>query len=170
MLRLAGALLLAGGMAALGFAATGRLRRRVNTLTALAGALELMTRELSFRLTPMPELLEHLAGKAAPPVDLLFLHCREGLKDLGEVSLGQIWREGLRLAPLGLGQQDLEVLDGLGDVLGRYDGEGQLAALEQVRGELERILAGAREERDRLGRVYQAVGAAAGAALVILLL
>lgn len=170
MLRLAGALLLAGGMGMLGFAAAGRLGRRVNTLAALAGALELIARELSFRLTPMPELLERLAGRAAHPADLLFVHCRDGLKDLGEVSLGQLWREGLRLEPLGLDQRELAALDSLGDVLGCYDGEGQLAALEQVRSELEQALAEAREERIRLGRVYQTVGAAAGAVLVILLL
>lgn len=170
MLRAAGALLLAGGAGMLGFAAAGELGRRVNTLSALVGALEWMARELAFRLTPMPELLEGLAGKASPPVDLLFAYCREGLKNLGVVPLAQLWREGLRLPALGLGQRELAVLDGLGDILGCYDGEGQLAALEQARGELERTLEEAREERRRLGRVYQTVGAAAGAVLVILLL
>ena len=49
MLRLAGALMVAGGMSTLGFLAAGGLGRRVRTLRALAGALELMERELSFR-------------------------------------------------------------------------------------------------------------------------
>ena len=52
--------MVAGGMSTLGFLAAGGLGRRVRTLRALAGALELMERELSFRLPPMPELLEGL--------------------------------------------------------------------------------------------------------------
>ena len=58
MLRLMGAVLLVGGCGAVGFSAAGRLARRVEVLRALLGALEGMERELSFRLTPMPELLE----------------------------------------------------------------------------------------------------------------
>ena len=168
MLRLAGALMVAGGMSTLGFLAAGGLGRRVRTLRALAGALELMERELSFRLTPMPELLEGLAKRAPPPADRLFARCRAGLADLGERSLGELWREGLAEFPL-KGDERL-LLEGLGEVLGRYDGEGQRSALREARSALEGMLEEAQAERVRLGRVYQVTGTAAGAALAILLL
>lgn len=168
MLRLAGALMVAGGMSTLGFLAAGGLGRRVRALRALAGALELMERELSFRLTPMPELLEGLAKRAPPPADGLFARCRAGLADLGERSLGELWREGLAEFPL-KGDERL-LLEGLGEVLGRYDGEGQRSALREARSALEGMLEEAQAERVRLGRVYQVTGTAAGAALAILLL
>ncbi|MCI9158160.1 MAG: stage III sporulation protein AB [Flavonifractor sp.] len=168
MLRLAGALMVAGGMSTLGFLAAGGLGRRVRTLRALAGALELMERELSFRLPPMPELLEGLAKRAPPPADRLFARCRAGLADLGERSLGELWREGLAEFPL-KGDERL-LLEGLGEVLGRYDGEGQRSALREARSALEGMLEEAQAERVRLGRVYQVTGTAAGAALAILLL
>lgn len=168
MLRLAGALLVAGGMSALGFLAAGELGKRVRALQALLGALELMERELSFCLTPMPELLEGLAKRASPPADGLFAHCREGLVDLGKTSLGALWREGLAALPLKEG--DRLSLESLGEVLGRYDGEGQRAALSQAQAALDRALTEARAERTRLGRVYRVTGTAAGAALAVLLL
>lgn len=168
MLRLAGALMVAGGMSTLGFLAAGGLGRRVRTLRALAGALELMERELSFRLPPMPELLESLAKRAPPPADRLFARCRAGLADSGERSLGELWREGLAEFPL-KGDERL-LLEGLGEVLGRYDGEGQRSALREARSALEGMLEEAQAERVRLGRVYQVTGTAAGAALAILLL
>ena len=168
MLRLAGALMVAGGMSTLGFLAAGGLGRRVRTLRALAGALELMERELSFRLPPMPELLEGLAKRAPPPADRLFARCRAGLADLGERSLGELLREGLAEFPL-KGDERL-LLEGLGEVLGRYDGEGQRSALREARSALEGMLEEAQAERVRLGRVYQVTGTAAGAALAILLL
>ena len=158
----------AGGMSTLGFLAAGGLGRRVRTLRALAGALELMERELSFRLPPMPELLESLAKRAPPPADRLFARCRAGLADLGERSLGELWREGLAEFPL-KGDERL-LLEGLGEVLGRYDGEGQRSALREARSALEGMLEEAQAERVRLGRVYQVTGTAAGAALAILLL
>lgn len=160
--------MVAGGMSTLGFLAAGGLGRRVRTLRALAGALELMERELSFRLPPMPELLEGLAKRAPPPADGLFTRCRAGLADLGERSLGELWREGLAEFPL-KGDERL-LLEGLGEVLGRYDGEGQRSALREARSALEGMLEEAQAERVRLGRVYQVTGTAAGAALAILLL
>jgi len=63
MLKLIGALLLAGGAGALGCSAAAQLSRRVAVLRALLGALEGMEREIAFRLTPMPELLERAAGE-----------------------------------------------------------------------------------------------------------
>lgn len=168
MLKLTGALLVAGGVSALGFAAAGGLTRRVRTLSALAGALALMERELSFRLTPMPELLERLAERAAPPADALFVYCRAGLDRLGETSLDELWREGLETLSLRDGER--LALEHLGAVLGRYDGEGQRAALAEAREELEQALAEAREERSRLGRMYRVVGTAAGTVLAVLLL
>ncbi|MFQ7454449.1 MAG: hypothetical protein ACLRNQ_27350 [Flavonifractor plautii] len=41
-------------------------------LRALLGALEGMEREIAFRLTPMPELLERAAAESPPPVCTLF--------------------------------------------------------------------------------------------------
>ena len=58
----------------------------------------------------------------------------------------------------------------LGDVLGRYDGEEQRAALARTRAELGRALEQAREESEKQGRMYRALGLTVGAMLAILLL
>ena len=170
MLKLLGAVALAGGAAALGFSASAQLERRVRTLRTLLGALEVMEREVSFRLTPMPELLSALADRAAQPVGRFFAHCRDGLEDLGEKRLEDLWHEALEAVPMDLGEEERQVLGDLGGVLGRYDGEGQREALALTRTQLGGCLVRAAEERKRLGRVYGALGLAAGAFLVILLL
>lgn len=170
MLRLLGALLLAGGVGALGFSAAAQLGRRCRALRALLGALELIERELSFRLAPMPELLVRLERAAAPPADRLFAYCRDGLGDLDRVPLAQRWREGLRDPALLLNEEERALLDELGEVLGRYDGEGQLEAIARTRAQLAPCADRAREEREKLGRMYRVLGVTAGAFLVILLL
>ena len=131
MLRLAGVVLLMAGAAGLGLGAAGQLRRRVESLRTLTGALEQAERELSFRLTPMPELMERLARQAGEPARFLFAHCRDHLWELGEKSFGELWREALEgESDLLLGDREREVLSGLGDVLGRYDAAGQREALQ----------------------------------------
>ena len=171
MLRLAGVVLLMAGAAGLGLGAAGQLRRRVESLRTLTGALEQAERELSFRLTPMPELMERLARQAGEPARFLFAHCRDHLWELGEKSFGELWREALEgESDLLLGDREREVLSGLGDVLGRYDAAGQREALQAAGAELERCLRRAEEDRDRLGRVYTALGLGSGAMLVLILL
>ena len=170
MLKLIGALLLTGGGFVLGMAASGTLADRVRGLSALTAALELLERELSFRLPPMPDLLEGLARRAPAPADRFFAKCAKGLDELGEKPFDQIWSEALSGAPMGLNAEDAALLGELGGVLGRYDGEGQRQAVAQTRARLTERLQEARDERRRQGRVYGTLGTALGAFCTILLL
>ena len=171
MLKLLGSLLLMTGASGLGFGAAAQLQHRVAGLRALTGALEQMARELDFRLTPMPELMARLAREARPPASYLFAYCREHLGELGERTFAQLWRKALdEDTDLSLTGQERQIMEGLGDVLGRYDGDGQREALRVALGQLDQCLRRAEGDRDRLGRVYGALGLGAGAMLVILLL
>ena len=171
MLKLAGALILMAGASSIGFGAAAQLRARVTSLRALIGGLELMERELSFRLTPMPDLLAVVAKRAQAPACYFFARCRDSLDRLGEKSLGELWREALDAEPdLLLSGEETLVLAGRGEVLGRYDGDGQREALESALAELARCLKRAEEDRNRLGRMYGVLGMGAGALTVILLL
>ena len=58
----------------------------------------------------------------------------------------------------------------LGEVLGRYEAQGQREAIAQARAALDRERERAEGEKLRMGRVYQALGLSGGAFLVILLL
>lgn len=170
MIRLIGALLTAAGGAFWGFAAARRLRRRARVLRQLAGAMEQMEREISFRLTPMPELMEELAAAYPPPVGTLFANCRRGLEDLGERSLAEIWRTALADTDLDLEGRGAAVLDELGEVLGRFEESSLRAALARAGAQLTREAELAREEAENRGRMYQTLGLASGGLVVILLL
>ena len=170
MIRLAGALLAAGGMAWMGWSAARRLARRERILVQLSAALAQMEREISFRLTPMPQLLGELAEDAPGPVGAFFGACRDGLGELGSRSLAEIWRQALLTAPLDLEERALAVLDRLGTVLGRYQEEEVRAALALAAEELAREGELARAEVENRGRMYRVLGLTAGGLLVILLL
>lgn len=167
-MKTVGCILLLGASGWFGLGAVWGLKARAAQLAALLGALEEMERELSCRLTPMPELLGRLA-RTTGPVGEFFALCAEGLDRLGERSFAQLWNRALEAAGLSLEEEDLRPLAELGGSLGRYDGASQCAALQQAHGRLEERLRDAEERRERLGRVYGALSLAAGTFLIILL-
>lgn len=170
MLRLVGAALLVAGPAMAGFLAAQRLARRPRVLRELMRALEQMEREITFRLTPLPQLFTALSQLYKDPVGELFAQCVEGLNALGALPVAEIWRDALRTADLDLDERSLRALQELGDVLGQYDEQGLHTALKRAGAELEAAAELAELERERKGRMDQVLGLTAGAFLAILLI
>lgn len=169
MIHMLGAVMVAAGCIWLGNRKARQLTARVRALEALKSALELMQRELELRLTPLPQLMRALSAQTSSPARELFTGCGRALEALEHERLSDAWTRLVGQVPE-LKEEDRQALAPLGQVLGRYDGRGQAAAIEAVSQELEGLKARAQEESSRLGRVYRALGAAGGGFLVILLL
>lgn len=170
MIKLFGAVLLMGGASAIGFSAAAGLRSHVNCLRIFAADLGQMERELSFRLTPLPKLFHRLAKSSGAPVDYFFTLCEQGLDQLDERPLHELWRVSLEQSRLPLEQDEKLALAELGSVLGQYDSDSQRAAIFQARERISVFLGRAEDERDRLEKVYGALGMSAGAFLILVLL
>ena len=164
MIRLIGALLVAFGAAWLGLSAAAELRKRVERLKALSEGLELLGRELWERGSPLPDVFARLSEHTGEPARTLFAQCAQACQTLEREPLSPAW------------QRFVQELDGaaallpLGEVLGRYEVQGQREAIEQVCAALEEERRQAEKERSRMERVYQAIGLSGGGFLVILLL
>lgn len=170
MIRLVGAALVTAGCGALGLAGTARLDGRVRDLGELAAGLDALQRELGWRLAPLPDGLETAAGSVRGPAEQFFTECarRAGLPD-GR-AFQEVWREELDAAPLRLRPEDRVLVERLGPVLGRYDGDSQRRALEDAAAGLRALQETAADDRRRLGRVYGVLGVSAGLLLTIFLL
>ena len=81
----------------------------------------------------------------------------------------ELWHRSLQETELPAGQEERDIFARLGEVLGRYDSEGQEEFLLYAAEELERCHSAAEAERARLGKVYQVLGVTAGGFLVVLL-
>lgn len=170
MIRLAGAALLAAGTALLGLCAVRRLDGRVQDLEQLTAGLEVMLRELDYRLAPLPELLERAAAETGGRVSRFFGLCAQGASHLNGRTFQAVWCQAAEAGQLRLEQGDMALLEQLGGVLGRYDGESQRQALAAASVRLEERHGQAVERRGRQGRVYGVLGLTAGAFLMILLI
>jgi len=170
MTRALGAVLVIAACGALGLSGVARLEGRVRDLGELAAGLDALQRELGWRLAPLPQGLETAAKASHGPAAQFFSRCAQGAGQEDGQSFQQVWRDSLSVVPFRLGEGDRALLERLGPVLGRYDGDSQRLALEDAAAGLRSLQGEASDDRRRLGRVYGALGVTAGLFLAILLL
>ena len=170
MIRLLGAALLMAGCCGLGLSAVNRLDGRVRDLRELSAGLELLQRELGWRLAPLPQALEAAAGGTHGQAARFFTFCAQESKQRAGTPFRTLWDRGLEQCPLRLNREDRILLEQLGPILGRYDGDSQRQAVENVLAGLGRRQAQAEDDRQRLGRVYGVLGLTAGLLLTLMLI
>ena len=162
-----GALLVIAGCGGVGFTMAASYKREERCLRALVRALDYMTCELQFRLTPLPELCRAAGKECGGPVGQALMVLSQELES--QVSPDA---DSCMYATLGklnnLPATSNEALTLLGKSLGRFDLEGQIQGIEQVRSHCRRELASLENGRDQRIRGYQTLGVCAGAALAIL--
>lgn len=170
MMRLMGAALVVAGCGALGLRAAARLEGRVRDLGELAAGLDTLRRELGWRLSPLPDGLDAAGRALHGPAAEFFAQCARRARAPDGQAFQEVWRSELDAALLRLKPEDRVLLERLGPVLGRYDGDSQRLALEEGAAGLRALQGAAADERNRLGRVYGVLGVTAGLFLAILLI
>ena len=118
---------------------------------------------------PCPRCWRSYLSGTGEPASTLFAQCAAACGQLDREPFPDAWRR--LVAELeGLTPEGRAALLPLGEVLGRYEAQGQREAIAQARSALDRERERAEGEKLRMGRVYQALGLSGGAFLVILLL
>ena len=170
MVRMAGALLLAGAGLWAGLE-RGRVQaRRVRALREWVEALDLWARELAYHLPTTAQLLSTLAKRGPAGPKQVFGQTLTGLDGLGEQDFETIWQRALTDGETDLPDRDLELLKGLGTVLGSCGWEDQHSAVERGARQLERRGETLTQALARERKTWGVLGLSAGCALAILLL
>lgn len=163
-----GALLVILGCGGFGFSMAAAYRREERLLRQLMETLQFFQWELSCRLTPLPELCRMAASLGKGSVPLLFSRLSRELEDGHAPEVSACMYAALRHSDLSPGIREL--LSALGRSLGRFDLDGQLQGLNEIKKRCCHQLEALQNNRtDRL-RSYQTLGLCAGVALVILFL
>lgn len=169
MLKLLGALCVMAGALWCGTGAIGGLRRRAQALGELHGSLVWLEEEMTFRMAPLPQLLEQLGKDRQGEVSQFFQETARSLQRDPEGGLYPSWRQAMvRYLPL-LRQEERQVLLEVGQTLGRYDVQTQRQALSRGARRMAVFRDEARGEVKRLGKVYAALSLAGGAAVILVL-
>lgn len=164
-----GALLIILGCGGFGFTLAALHRREEHSLRQLIRAMEYMSCELQFQMTPLPDLCRQAGQEQKGALGKVFLHLAEELDSQISPDVSSCMHAALAHSGDVPGKT-FDNLKLLGSSLGRFDLNGQLNALESVRASCRSDLEMLTSNRDTRLRSYQTLGLCAGAALAILLI
>ena len=167
MMKWIGALLVLAACGTTGFRGAAEYLRQLQDFRSLISVLDMMECELSYNLTPLPELCRKSASFGSKRVRSVFRTLAQTLErqPYYDVMGGMSWvlqqnkDSSKRLS---------RMLENLGNCLGRFDLSGQLAGLASVREQCIQELSILEKNREQRTRSFQTLGLCAGAALVIL--
>ena len=163
-----GAILIIVSCGGFGLSLARSHRREESTLRQLISALDLMECELQYRLTPLPELCRQAGMESQGSIRTVLLGLSQEL-DAQIAPDVAICMHAVLSRVKDMPLRTAEVLDKLGNSLGRFDLMGQLKGLEAIRSDCRRTLEELSYNKDQRLRSYQTLGFCAGAALAILL-
>lgn len=166
-IRWFGCALVVIGCGGVGFLMAYHYKRQINSLKQVIRAIDYMLCDLPYRQTPLPELIVAAAQQCTTAV-------RSALLELSRELNAQIAPDAASCMSAVLSKNPdipngaAQHLRSLGNCLGLFDLQGQIAGLQAVRTECEHALKELEENRPQRLRSYQTLGLCAGAALAIL--
>ena len=162
-----GALLIIASCGGLGFSMATARRKEEALLRNLISALDYMQCELQYRLTPLPDLCRLVGKEQKGSIGIFFRNLSLELENQISPDVSSCVRAALaQMNPFP--ESTKKAIDMLGQLLGRFDAQGQLRGLEQVRQYCRETVDRLSENKEVRLRSYQTLGLCAGAALAIL--
>ena len=167
IIKLIGAILIVCGCGSFGFVVGYSWRKEEKALRQLLVALEYMKYELSYRLTPLPELCRQVSNATEGVV-------RDFFNNLGSTLCEQLSPDAAHCVRVVLNSQKSvpdkakNVLISLGRSVGKFDIDGQVGSLDTVMEECKHYLTQLTENQQSRLRAYKTLGLCAGAAIAIL--
>lgn len=165
MLKLLGMALLFLGSAGTGLLLSKGLARRTELLQLIERLLLALSNDLHYQKTPTLRLLREI-GRDESYAKLQFLSTfAEPAAELAPIS--QLWDSALK-KQMGLQNEELELLQETGRILGASDSESQINALSLQQKKLERILEESLQKQQTQGKLFRSMGVLCGFLLIIL--
>ena len=150
-----------------GFSMAASYRAEENIYRNLIRLLVYMSAELQYRLTALPELCEKAANESTGIIRNIFHNLSKELQTQISPDAASCMRTVIGKEKE-LPSDVRKILLECGQVLGRFDLEGQVRGIEAIKSACEQGLEKLNNHREERLRGYQTLGLCAGAALVIL--
>lgn len=151
----------------IGFLLANRYQGRVRELKEMKISLTILSTKIKLTYEPIPQIFEELGNKEKSNISQIFQIASRKMKEL---SAGQAWIEAITTENTNLKKEDIEVLKGLSNLLGKVDLEGQIREIELVDNFLNKQIEKAEEECKKSEKLYKALGITVGLAMVIILI
>lgn len=144
----------------------------VKELTEFLRALELLEREVSYNLTPLPEAFSTISSKIKPPFAPIFEQIAITLKEKSGKPFLSIWQEIWisEWSVTHMGEEEKELILSAGTSLGYLDTQMQTSSITFLRNELATQRTSLQTLLTSKKKLYQTLGLMGGCLLVIILI
>jgi len=167
LLKWIGGICIILGSSGVGFKMAANQRKEERHLLMLISALDFMTCELEYRMTPLPDLFRKAASMITGNLSKLFLSFSAEMEDQISPNVETCLKAAVSKCD-SLPRFTEECILSLGKSLGKFDVEGQLRGMEATRQECRQKLNQLQNNKEKRLRSYQTLGVCVGAGLAIL--
>lgn len=140
---------------------------RVKDLKEIKNALNMFSTKIKFTYEPIPQIFAEISTKIKANIGEIFLMASKKMENL---NAGEAWIEALENSKTSMSKEDIEVLKGLSNLLGKVDLEGQVSEVTLVENFLDTQISLAEEEKNKYEKLYKTLGITIGLAVVIILI
>ncbi len=151
----------------IGILISKKYKKRVEELNEMKNALSIFKTKIKYTYEPIPEIFNQISKISTNNIKNIFKKSTDNMK---KTNAGTAWSKALDESSTYLTYEDIEVLKGLGKLLGKTDIQGQISEIDLTSNFLDVQIAKARNEQDKNEKMYKTLGAIIGLVFVIVLI
>lgn len=172
MFKLLGAILIISSCSSFGFYRKMQFLRRVKALESSIYMLKIIRREIGFNCIKMTELVGFLMKNTNAPLNKIFIQMNRKICESNFCNFEQEWRESFVNfgESVGFLQKDIEILSNIGSVLGKFDVNEQINALDYFEKMLEENFLIAKNQNTIDANITRTVAICLGIIIAIVLI
>lgn len=150
----------------LGLIKANKYKLRVIDLIEMEKALNLILTRIRYTYEPLPELFLEVSKNINSNIAEIFINAKEKMDK--NIIANEAWKLAINESSNNFSKEDIDVIKGLGKLLGQTDLEGQILQINLTLKLLEDQNAKANKEKVKNTKLYKTLGATVGLAIMII--
>lgn len=155
-----------GTSSAIGLMLAKKYTNRELELKEIKNALNMFENKIKFTYEDIPTVFKDVSKKINGNVGNIFKNASEKMQNM---QAGEAWEYALENTYTSLKKADIDIIKGLGRMLGKTDLSGQISEIKLVNNFIDAQIEDAKQEKDKNYKMYKTLGIVVGATIVIIL-
>ena len=159
------------GVAYIGELISKKYRNRVNELKDFKEACNILESKIKFTYEPLGEIFEEIS-KILNNKNYIYKIFKQTSKNMKNTDFKSSWNESIEVfkSNLNLKEEDISLIKGLGNMLGKTDMQGQINEINLCMNFLDTQIKDAEIEQRKNEKMYRSLGTIVGLAITIILI
>lgn len=129
-----------------------KYKNRVKDLKEIKKALNIFETKIKFTCEPIPEIFEELSNNLTQNIGEIFKVASLKMK---EITAKEAWEESINESNTSMKPEDIEIIGGLGKLLGKTDLDGQVSQIELTNTFLDTQIKKSEKECEKNEKLYK---------------